>query len=308
MIGKRMESKGFVWRLLRACAALLLGLAFATRAGATFHTYRIDQIYSDAGGSVQFVVMHESSGDDGQQFWSGHPFTTTTHTGATLVQYVFPNNLPGTHTANTRVLIASQGFAALGLVTPDYTLPNGFLDPAGGTVNFADVDMVAYAALPADGIHAITRDGTVVQNVATNFAGQSASVGATTLTIGPGFTGAWYDPQQSGHGLFLEVLGPDRLLAWWFTFTPDGTQQSWFGGVGPIAGNTATVPVNLTRGGRWIPNFDATKIVDVPWGTLTFTFSDCNNGRVDFTSTYPGYGSNHMTLTRLTQPAGLTCP
>jgi hypothetical protein len=66
--------------------------------------------------------------------------------------------------------------------------------------------------------------------------------------------------------------------------------------------------VALTTGGRWIPNFDMTKVVNNPWGTLDFTFTDCNSGRVDFASTYPGYGSNHMTLTRLTNPAGLMCP
>jgi hypothetical protein len=41
---------------------------------------------------------------------------------------------------------------------------------------------------------------------------------------------------------------------------------------------------------------------------LTPLRSDCNNGRVDFASTRPGYGSGHMDLTRLTQTAGLTCP
>jgi plastocyanin len=131
---------------------------------------------------------------------------------------------------------------------------------------------------------------------------------SSAIAIGPGFTGAWYDPQQSGHGLFLEVLPENRLLAWWFTFTPDGAQQSWFGGVGTYSGNSATMAVNLTIGGRWIPNFDRASIVNNPWGTLNFTFTDCNTGRVDFASTYPGYGSNHMDLTRLTLPAGLTCP
>jgi plastocyanin len=131
---------------------------------------------------------------------------------------------------------------------------------------------------------------------------------ASTFAIGPGITGAWYDPLQSGHGLFLEVLPENRLLAWWFAFSPDGTQQSWFGGVGTYSANTATMAVNLTTGGRWIPNFDPTKVVGNPWGTLNFTFTDCNTGRVDFASTYPGYGSNHMDLTRLTLPAGLTCP
>jgi hypothetical protein len=135
----------------------------------------------------------------------------------------------------------------------------------------------------------------------------SACAHASAVDIGPGFTGAWFDPQQSGHGLFLEVLPDKQLLAFWFTFTPDGTEQSWFGGVGPYSGNTASVPVALTTGGRWIPNFDPSKRVDHPWGRLAFTFTDCDHGRVDFTSTYPGYGNNHMDLTRLTAPAGLTC-
>ena len=131
---------------------------------------------------------------------------------------------------------------------------------------------------------------------------------AAAVTIGPGFTGVWNDPKQARHGIFVEVLPPSSFLAWWFTFTPDGTQQSWFGGVGTYSGSTATVPVNLTTGGQWIPNFDVSKTKDNSWGTLTFTFTDCNTGRVDFASTYPGYGSNHMDLTRVTLPGGLTCP
>ena len=167
---------------------------------------------------------------------------------------------------------------------------------------------VSYTNLPSDGIHAINGLGATIDNVATNLAGASASVPAVTaFAINPGITGAWYDPQQSGHGLFLEVLPQNQLLAFWFTFSPDGTQQSWFGGVGPYAGGTAAVPVTLTIGGRWIPNFDESKVVNNAWGTLTFTFTDCNTGRVDFVSAYPGYGSNHMNLTRLTAPAGLSC-
>ena len=130
------------------------------------------------------------------------------------------------------------------------------------------------------------------------------------VNIGPGFTGAWYDPKQSGHGLFIEILPNGQILAWWFAFSPDGA-QSWFGGVGTYSGNTAVIgqgSVNQTLGGKWIPNFDPAKTTNVAWGTLTFTFTDCNNGRVDFTSTVPGYGSGSMTLSRLTQPAGLTCP
>ena len=132
-------------------------------------------------------------------------------------------------------------------------------------------------------------------------------VKADEPAIGKGFTGAWFDPAQNGHGLFLEVLPDNQLLAAWLTFSPSG-EQAWFVGVGPYAGNTATLTsVYQPTGGRWIPNFDSSKIVHNPWGTLTFTFTDCNNGRVDFDSRV-GFGSGGMNLRRLTKPAGVACP
>jgi Kelch motif len=135
-----------------------------------------------------------------------------------------------------------------------------------------------------------------------------SAVMAISGTIGPGFTGSWYDPAQSGHGLFIQVLPDNRFLAAWFAFNPAGTLQAWFTGVGSYGGNTATITaVEQPTGGRWIPNFDAGKVVHNTWGTLTFTFADCDHGKVDFNSV-AGYGAGRMNLTRLTQPAGLTCP
>jgi plastocyanin len=132
--------------------------------------------------------------------------------------------------------------------------------------------------------------------------------GTQHVPITSGFTGAWYDPAQSGHGIFIEVLPGNQMLAWWFTFSPDGTQQAWFGNIGAIVGDTATIDAIQTEGGRWIPNFDPANITQPAWGRLVFTFTDCNHGRVDFTSDVAGYGEGHMDLTRLSQPAGLSCP
>ena len=126
--------------------------------------------------------------------------------------------------------------------------------------------------------------------------------------IGPGFTGSWYDPAQSGHGLHVEALPGNQFLAAWFTFNPVGTEQAWFLGVGTYSGTTATIDsVVQPTGGAWLPNFDPARVTNNPWGTLKFTFTDCNHGRVDFDS-IRGYGSGSMNLTRLTQPAGLACP
>ncbi len=110
------------------------------------------------------------------------------------------------------------------------------------------------------------------------------------MPITAGFTGTWYDPAQSGHGIFIEVLPDDRMLAWWFTFTPDGTQQAWFGNLGTIDGDTATVAAVQTEGGRWIPNFDPSNVTQPAWGTLTFQFTDCNHGEVVFLVGRSGLG------------------
>jgi plastocyanin len=140
--------------------------------------------------------------------------------------------------------------------------------------------------------------------------GMAGSVNVTgtapTPPLGAGYTGTWYDTAQSGHGIFVEILPGNLLLAYWFTFTPDG-QQAWFGGVGSIVGNSATMTAVRSTGARFIPNFNPAEVVRGDWGTLTFTFTDCSNGRVDFNSV-AGFGTGSMTLKRLTLPAGLTCP
>jgi hypothetical protein len=167
---------------LRWLVATVFLLA-APAAFASFHTFQIEQLYSNADGSVQFIVMHETQHANGENLWAGHTLTNT-HAGVSRV-FVFPNDLPGgsggylmmpSPTADKRALIATQGFAALGLVTPDYVIQNGFLTTDGGTLNYAGVDILPYPALPTDGVNAINRNGVAIPNVATNFAGASASV------------------------------------------------------------------------------------------------------------------------------------
>jgi hypothetical protein len=138
---------------------------------------------------------------------------------------------------------------------------------------------------------------------------QADSLNAIPITSG--YTGSWYDPEQNGHGLTVEVLPGNRIVVNWNTFTPDGAQQAWFGGVGEILSNQAVVYAYQPGGGRWIPHFDSSMILNRLWGTLTLTFSDCGHGRVDFAGDGgfgSVWGSDHMDLTRLTLPAGLSCP
>jgi Ca2+-binding RTX toxin-like protein len=148
----------------------------------SFHLYDVNEIYSNADGTVQFIelVVGNFAGENG---WQGQRITVTQ--GATTHQFTFPVNLPSTTTNNTSVLIATQGFADLGLIQPDFIVPAGFLFVDGGTVNFAGADSVVYPALPG-GTLSIDRNGVSGTNSPKNFAGATASFEPEpTFTIVP---------------------------------------------------------------------------------------------------------------------------
>jgi hypothetical protein len=164
--------KGFLLGLV----AFVLAVA-ATTAAALPETFSIGQIFSNADGTVQFVVIHDRGMNDcdaGENRWAGLALISTGP--GPQRSYVFPANLPTCKTSGRDMLIATEGFAALGIVSPDYVIPNGFLQMPSGAVDFAGVSYLAYAALPNDGVTALKFDGMPTQNVATNLAGASASV------------------------------------------------------------------------------------------------------------------------------------
>lgn len=134
-------------------------------------------------------------------------------------------------------------------------------------------------------------------------------VSPVNVPITNGFTGSWVNPEGK-LGLGIEVLAGGNLVAEGYTFAAEGGQL-WIGGVGPIVdGDHAVIPVSTITGagGRFPPNFDASQTQNTVWGSLTFTFTDCNNGAVSWASELAGYGSGSMPIIRLTQPAGLACP
>jgi len=266
-----------IW--LTGCTAILLALGVSI-AHANFHLFKIRQIYSNADGTVQFVVL--SSIFDGESLWSGHYIQSVTLDQKTLNRYTFLNDLPDSGTAGKSVLVATQGFANLGLITPDIVVPNNFVVLGEGTVDFAGVDNIVYAAgaIPTDGVKALFRDGSTKQNVATNFAGATASVslgGGTTAN----YQGIWWKSpatSEDGWGINFAHQG-DTIFASWFTYDTSG--RGWWlvmtaDKTGP---NTYSGKLYTTHGPAFnaVP-FDTHSVVPTEAGTGTLTFTDPNNG------------------------------
>jgi hypothetical protein len=181
-----MRTSPIAWSL-----AVLAVLLVAAPARASFHFWRIKEIFSNADGTIQFIEFFTTSG--GEQFSTGHSLSATSD-GVT-VTYNFPSQtLPGS-TANKHFLLATSGFDALAnSPTPDFTpLPNNFFNPNAASFQFvfahgADTTTFAGSLLPKDGLNSIsdsifaffgdTDVYATAANSPTNYAGGTGSINA----------------------------------------------------------------------------------------------------------------------------------
>jgi hypothetical protein len=113
-------------------AALLLSLS-ALPSHAAFHLFRIDQVYSSADSTVQYVVITESTGSNGESFWAGNRLETTS-TGGAKQQFQFPSNLPSAR----RPPRADRHDELRGAQSrrARHTVPDGFIPRDGGTLTY----------------------------------------------------------------------------------------------------------------------------------------------------------------------------
>ncbi len=147
-------------------------------ARADLHFWGINEVFSNADGSVQFIEMFSLL--DGQHvlatslFWE-HTFDTDANS------FTYQVDLPSPQTANKFFLMATPGFGSLpGGVTPDYEIPTEFFSVSGDSLQFSSVGLSSLSfglgELPTDGVHSLNPNFTTGINSPTNFAGQSGSI------------------------------------------------------------------------------------------------------------------------------------
>ena len=118
-------------RVITLLVTITSTVCWSCPAWATFHLWKIDQIYSNASGNVQFVELADT--ENGEVVIGGKTLTSNGHI------FTFLSNLPnGTPTAGQHMLLATSGYSALaGVTKADFTLPDHFLNPSGDTLTYA---------------------------------------------------------------------------------------------------------------------------------------------------------------------------
>ncbi len=167
----------------KVAAAAISSFLLGSPALATFHLWNISEIYSNADGTVQYIELFTTA--NSQQFTIGTRIRASQ--SASTNDFVFPGNAPAP-TAGHHLLLATADFAALpGAVTPDFTLPDGFLFTPDGIVNYIGANSLSYDCLPTSGtlsIHCDANNGiscmatSVGVNSPTNYAGATGSIDA----------------------------------------------------------------------------------------------------------------------------------
>ena len=166
-IGKRL--------VLRVC----LVIAFPSVVWGGAHTWDVNELFSNADGTIQFIELREANGTPNELGVPGKVMHSTGSADFTIVGDALES--PST---NKHYLIATQTFADLpGAPTPDAIIPAGLLPfwfgADGGTVTYHIYHSLTYGAgeLPTDGINSINEpSNTIAVNSPTNYAGDTGSV------------------------------------------------------------------------------------------------------------------------------------
>ena len=167
---------------------LLASVGFLMLAGApgqaSFTTWQVNEVFSNADGTIQFIEFFEANGQNGQRSFTGKDLKTFVAGAASndfLNRYLFTDDVSNNSTANKFALIATSGFASLpGAVPPDFVMPDGFIDTSVVvkiTLSTIDEFTFSQGAIPTNGLSSLNRTGTPVSaNSPTNFAGQTGNI------------------------------------------------------------------------------------------------------------------------------------
>jgi hypothetical protein len=119
------------------------------------------------------------------------------------------------------------------------------------------------------------------------------------------FSGLWFDPSRDGEGFTIVVSGSTIVVSY---YTYDNQKQTIFL-IGSqslaSAATSVSIPVVITGGTNFGDSFNPAHVQRTPAGTLSFTFTTCNNGIVDYNLNTLGSGS--LSIVRLAGVESLDC-
>ena len=132
----------------------------------------------------------------------------------------------------------------------------------------------------------LAKGSTAPFKVATNEIGSLSTTISDDVTfqINAGHSGAWFNPATSGQGQFIDVEPESQFMfVSWFTYTDAASdnpnEQQWYTAQGNYSGNTATLDLFETLGGKFD---DPQAVTTTQIGEVSLNFIDCGQGQMTY--------------------------
>ena len=139
----------------------------------------------------------------------------------------------------------------------------------------------------------------------------------THFYVRPSWSGAWFNPDQPGHGISVEVLDDERTVFFWYTYDSDGN-PIWLIAQGVNSAIHVTglfIPMIRVEAtayfyeGMIFGEFDPRTNTQQEWGRifLDFPYSECHRAHMEWFPTMEGFTQGATELVRLTSLYELDC-
>ena len=177
-------------KLTKAFVLIAVVVIFSIPSRAGGHTWRVKEFFSNADGTIQYVEVWEANGTPGEAGTANHNVSSNSNV------FTIPSNV-ATPTTNRSLLLATQSFADLGVVTPDYIIPEKFFSVTADSITYSPFHTVTFGAgqFPTDGVLALAANLTQVVNSPSNYAGDTGSV--NLVDPPPGVPATGLDPLRA---------------------------------------------------------------------------------------------------------------
>lgn len=178
-------------RVIRAFLLVIVIVVFGVSSHAGGHTWRVKEFFSNADGTIQYVEVWESNGGAGETGTVNHNVTSNSNS------FRIPSNVLAPASFKS-LLFATQGFADLNVVTPDYIIVDNFFSVTADTIGYTPFPTVTFVVgqLPTDGVLALAANLTQVVNSPSNYAGDTGSV--NLVETPPGVPATGLEPLRAG--------------------------------------------------------------------------------------------------------------
>ena len=146
-------------------------------------------------------------------------------------------------------------------------------------------------SIAVEGSYSFTLSCTDGTNTVSADTGVTVATTATLLDMNAGLNDAWYYPETSGQGFFINVFPELGFVSLsWFTYDPERPEAGvpfnlgdpghrWLNAIGVYSGNQAVMDITITSGGVFDTKTELSSFDD---GTMILTFSNCNSGVIEY--------------------------